>query len=78
MVCVAVFISPARVAQRLIGQSKDLAIECLPEPRVEPAARQVRKLTAEAEFAQEQSTFAGAPTPALPKDHERSSIAKSA
>ena len=78
MVCVRVFVSPARVAQRLIGHSRDIAIECLPDATAEPAARQVRKLTAEAEFAQEQSAFANAPASALPKGHDRSAIAKSA
>ena len=77
MVCVAFLVSPARLAQRLIGHSRDIAIECLPDATAEPAARQVRKLTAEAEFAQEQSTFATAPASAPSKSHERSSIAKS-
>jgi hypothetical protein len=46
MFCAAVFVSPARGARRLLGRSSDIAIECLPATRAEPAARQVRKLTA--------------------------------
>jgi hypothetical protein len=51
--CHGVFAAPLRA----MGRGADIAVECLPETGKEPAARQVRRLTREAEFAQAQSAF---------------------
>ena len=76
LLCSAVFLTPVRAVHRLLRRSTDLAIECLPQS--EPAARQVRKLTAEAEFAREQSAFVAGSVPTPLKPDADSSPAKSA
>ena len=53
-VCHGLFAVPVRMLRR----GGDIAVECLPETGKEPALRQVRRLTREAEFAQAQSAFA--------------------
>ena len=53
-VCHGLFAAPVRMLRR----GGDIAVECLPETGKEPAVRQVRRLTREAEFAQAQSAFA--------------------
>lgn len=78
MLCSAVFLAPARAVHRLLRQSTDIAVECLPQTAAEPAARHVRKLTREAEFAQEQSAFVASSVPAGPKPDAPLSAAKSA
>jgi len=55
----AVFVMPAIAIKRLLRQSGDIAVECLPEVRKDPAVGQVRRLTQEPEFAQAQSAFDG-------------------
>ena len=52
--CHGLFAAPLRMMRR----GADIAVECLPEAGKEPAVRQVRRLTREAEFAQAQSAFA--------------------
>jgi hypothetical protein len=76
LLCSVVFLTPARTVHRLLRRGTDLALECLPEP--EPAVRQVRKLTAEAEFAQERSAFVAGSVPTSPKPDAASSAVKSA
>ena len=76
MLCSAVFLTPARAAHRLLNRSRDIAVECLPQASAEPAARQVRKLTREAEFAQEQSAFVAGSVTAAPKQDAPSTAAK--
>lgn len=53
----ALFVAPVQIMRRWLHQSGDIAIECLPETRKEPAVRQVAGLTKEAEFAQAKSAF---------------------
>jgi hypothetical protein len=77
LLCSAVFLTPARAVHRLVRRGTDIAVECLPEPATEPAARQVRKLTGDAEFAQERSAFVAGSVPAAPKP-DAASAAKSA
>jgi hypothetical protein len=72
LVCSAAFVTPAHAVHRLLRQSTDLAVECLPEP--EPAARQVRKLTREPEYAREQSAFVAGSIPSGPKHTEQEPI----
>lgn len=55
----AVFVAPVIAIQRLLRQSGDIAVECLPEVRNDPAVRQVSRLSREPEFAQAQSEFDG-------------------
>ena len=55
--CSALFVAPVVAIRRLLRQSGEIAVECLPEAASEPAARQVRNLTREPEFAQTQSEF---------------------
>lgn len=56
-VCHGLLVVPAQGLRRALRRSGDLAVECLPETSREPAARQVRKLSREPEFAQAASTF---------------------
>ena len=70
--CSTFFVAPVQAVLRMMRQSTAVAIECLPETNAEPAAQQVRKLTSEAEFVQEQSTFVAAPR----ERDARSSLAK--
>lgn len=51
--CSGLFVAPLRVLRR----SGDLAVECLPETGNDPAVKQVRRLTREAEFARAQASF---------------------
>lgn len=53
----AVFVVPVIAIRRLLRQSGDIAVECLPEVRKDPAVRQVGRLIREPEFAQAQSAF---------------------
>jgi hypothetical protein len=52
-----VFVVPVIAIQRLLRQSGEIAVECLPEVRKDPAVRQVSRLSREPEFAQAQSEF---------------------
>jgi len=54
-----VFVAPVIAIQRLLRRSGDIAVECLPEVRKDPAVRQVSRLSREPEFAQAQSEFDG-------------------
>ncbi len=53
----ALFVVPVQAMRRWLYQGGDIAVECLPETRKEPAVRQVARLTKETEFAQAKSTF---------------------
>ena len=53
----AVFVVPVIAIQRLLRQSGDIAVECLPEVRKDPAVRQVGRLIREPDFAQAQTAF---------------------
>lgn len=79
MLCSAVFVAPALAIRKLLRQGGDIAVECLPEVVKEPAARRVRQLSTEPEFAQAQSEFGGQATtqPVQQKDVP-SSAAKAA
>ncbi|MHB1332303.1 MAG: hypothetical protein ACYCY1_06870 [Sulfuriferula sp.] len=57
MLSSAMFVAPVITVQRLLRQSGEIAVECLPNVTSEPAARRVRSLTKEPEFAQAQSEF---------------------
>ena len=48
---------PLRTMWRWLHQGRDVAVECLPEIRKEPAVRQVDRLARDAEFAQAKSDF---------------------
>lgn len=50
--------APFRAVRRCLHQSGDMAVECLPEIRKEPAVRQVARLAEQTEFAQAKSDFA--------------------
>jgi hypothetical protein len=50
-------VAPAIAAQKLLRQSGEIAVECLPEVRKEPAVRQVKNLARDTEFGQAQSEF---------------------
>jgi len=52
-----VFVTPASAILRLLRHGGDMAVECLPEVRKDPAVRQVSRLTQEPEFAQAQAAF---------------------
>lgn len=53
----ALLVAPGIAIQKLLRQSGELAVECLPEVRKEPAVRQVKNLVQDTEFAQAQSEF---------------------
>ncbi len=53
----ALLVAPMIAIQKLLRQSGAIAVECLPEVRKEPAARQVKHLARDTEFAQAQSEF---------------------
>jgi hypothetical protein len=79
--CHGLIAAPMRVMRR----GADIVVECLPETAKEPAVRQVRRLTREAEFGQAQSTFvqqtglpAAAPETGHPVAAARSSQAQAA
>jgi len=75
----AVFVVPAIAIQRLLRHSGDIAVECLPEVRKDPAVRQVSRLTQEPEFAQAQSAFdSQATTPPAAKKTTAAKAAKTA
>lgn len=57
MLSAVLFVAPVIAIRKLLRQSGELAVECLPEVRKEPAVRQVRGLAQETEFAQAQSAF---------------------
>ena len=57
VVSTALFVAPIIAMKKLLRQSGDIAVECLPEVRKEPAARQVKNLARDTEFAQAQSEF---------------------
>ena len=63
----AMFVAPVIAIQQLLHQSGELAVECLPEVAREPAARRVRSLTKEAEFAQAQSEYGSLAATQAPK-----------
>lgn len=48
---------PVQALSRALRESRDIAVECLPEVRKEPALSQVKRLKKEAEFAEAQATF---------------------
>lgn len=53
----ALFVAPVIAMRKLLHQSGDIAVACLPEVNKEPAVRQVRGLAQETEFVQAQSSF---------------------
>lgn len=55
--CHGLFVVPTRAAAHFARQCGELAIECLPQVRKEPAVKKVRTLTRSPEFAAAQSTF---------------------
>jgi hypothetical protein len=55
----AVFVAPVVAIQRLLHHGGEIAVECLPDVRKEPAVRQVSHLNREPEFAQAKSAFDG-------------------
>lgn len=61
--CHGLFVRPLRALRRAGRRGGDLVVECLPDARGEPAARQVRTLTREPEFAQAASQFDAPATP---------------
>ena len=69
--CRGLFLVPARAAAQMLRQWGELAIECLPEMRREPAVSKVRTLTQSPEFAAAQSAFlhGSAPSAAQPAPH---------
>jgi hypothetical protein len=54
-----VCMTPWQVIKGWLRGSRDVAVECLPEVRKEPAARQVERLGKEGEFAQAKTAFDG-------------------
>lgn len=52
-----VFVTPMIAIQKLLRQSGEIAVACLPEVRKEPALRQVKNLARDSEFGQAQSEF---------------------
>lgn len=52
-----VCVVPFRAMWRWLRRGRDVAVECLPEVRKEPAVRQVGRLANDAEFAQAKSDF---------------------
>lgn len=52
---------PAQALSRALRQGRDIAVECMPEVRKEPALSQVKRLKKEAEFAEAQATFEAQP-----------------
>jgi hypothetical protein len=52
-------VAPLQTVWRWLHQGRDVAVECLPEIRKEPAVRQVDRLARDAEFAQAKSDFDG-------------------
>lgn len=67
MLSSAMFVAPVIAIQRLLRQSGEVAVECLPNVASEPAARRVRSLTKEPEFAQAQSEFGSRAATQAPK-----------
>ncbi|BBP02916.1 hypothetical protein TPL01_13550 [Sulfuriferula plumbiphila] len=67
MLSSAMFVAPVIAIQRLLHQSGEIAVECLPNVTSEPAARRVRSLTKEHGFAQAQSEFGSRAAARLPK-----------
>ena len=67
----ALLVAPVRTVQHWIRSGSDIAVECLPEARKEPAARQVRQIIQDAEFAQEQTAFNAKPQSPAPADIEK-------
>lgn len=55
--CRGLFIRPLHALQRAARRGGELAVECLPDAQREPAARQVRSLTRDPEFARAASNF---------------------
>lgn len=53
----ALLVAPFVAIQKWLRQSGELAVECLPEVRKEPAVQQVKNLMRDTEFAQAQSEF---------------------
>jgi len=78
MLASALFVAPAHAVHRLFARSSEVALECLPEVPKEPAARQVRSLTREAEFKQEQSQFGSEAAAEAAKQANASSSAMTA
>lgn len=54
--------APWRVIMGGLRGSRDVAVECLPEVRKEPATRQIGQLARDAEFKQEKAAFNGEPS----------------
>lgn len=57
MASTALFVAPIIAMKKLLRQSGDIAVECLPVVRKEPAVPQVKNLVRDVEFAQAQSEF---------------------
>lgn len=63
----AMLVAPVIAIRRLLRQAGEVAVECLPAVASEPAARRVRSLTKEPEFAQAQSEFGSRAATQTPK-----------
>lgn len=53
----AVVVTPLMALRRVLRSGGDIAVECLPEARVEPAIRHVKSLAQKPEFANERKGF---------------------
>lgn len=58
MIMSVAVISPLMAMRRALRIGGDIAVECLPEPRIEPAVRRVKSLAEKPEFANERKDFA--------------------
>jgi len=76
--CRGLFIAPLQNMRRALHQGGDIAVECLPEPAMEPAVAQVRQLTRESEFAQAASGLGQLATTEPATKPSRASKARSA
>ena len=76
--CSALFVAPVLSIRRLSRQSGEIAVECLPQVRPEPAVRQVRQLAKDAEFAQQRSAFSSNTVAEAPEQNASSSATKTA
>jgi hypothetical protein len=55
--CHGLFVAPPHAVAHLVRRCGELALECLPQVRREPAVPKVRRLTQSPEFAAAQSAF---------------------
>lgn len=57
MVMGALIVDPIQAMRRALRMTGDIAVECLPENRTEPAVRRVKHLTEKPAFANDQKVF---------------------